>query len=199
VASVVLRNGLELRDPLDVALTFLETYGSDEPDDPPAANRFDERDLRRANRGGARISAAEIASVLERQTQIEAALRAIDPAASLTDRSVPWAELTQLFEGFAGLRGVGLAKTTKALHPKRPALIPLLDSVVQAYLEPKPPKPAAPFAEHATALVRAYKRDLDRNRVALREVRRALAERGYDLTATRLLDVLIWSAFAPRG
>jgi hypothetical protein len=196
VTTIVLRGGIELPDPLRTALSFVEAYGSDEPDDPSAANRFDERDLRRANRGGARISTAEIGSVLERRTQIEAALRAIDPAASLTGRSVPWAALTLLFDGFAGLRGVGLAKTTKALHPKRPALIPLLDSVVQAYLEPVPTKPKPPFAEHATALVRAYKLDLDRNRAALRELRRELAGRGYDLTATRLLDVLIWSACA---
>jgi uncharacterized protein DUF6308 len=199
VDAIVLRSGVELPDPLDLALAFLEAYGSDEAADATEHDRFGESDLRRANRGGARISAAEIASVLERRPQIEAALRAIDPAASLTDRSIPWAALTRLFAGFADLRGVGLAKTTKALHPKRPALIPLLDSVVQAYLEPEPPKPAPPFAEHATALVRAYKRDLDRNRVALRELRRALATRGYDLTATRLLDVLIWSAYASRG
>src|SRR5690242_5356461 len=126
VDAIVLRGGVELPDPLEVALVFLEAYGSGEPADAAEPDRFDERDLRRANRGGARISAAEIAAVLERRGQIEAALRAIDPSASLTRRSVPWASLTRLFEGFENLRGIGLAKTTKALHPKRPALIPLL-------------------------------------------------------------------------
>ena len=84
---------------------------------------------------------------------------------------------------------------TKALHPKRAALIPLLDSVVQAYLATDTVLPG-PFGERATALVRSYKRDLDRNRSILREVRRELASRRHRLTEVRILDVLIWSAFA---
>ena len=85
---------------------------------------------------------------------------------------------------------------TKALHPKRPALIPLLDSVVQAYLAAAD-EPAS-FGERATTLVRTYKDDLDRNLAALRQVRRGLVGRGYHaLTEVRVLDVLIWSAYAP--
>ena len=52
---------------------------------------------------------------------------------------IPWAPLARLFEAFAGIRGVGFSKMTKALHKKRPALIPMLDSVVQAYLASRPP------------------------------------------------------------
>jgi len=156
---------------------------------------FAEADLRRANRGGARISAAEIASILERRRAIERALRAIAPDASLAGAAsaVPWPALARLFEPFAGLRGVGLAKTTKALYPKRPALVPLLDSVVQRYLADDDPGAGAPFAERALALVRGYKRDLDRNRAPIRAVRRALAARGHALTEVRILDLLIWS------
>src|SRR5205823_1655471 len=86
--------------------------------------------------GGARISAAEIAAILERRGGIERALRSIDPDASLagTVQSIPWGPLMRLFDAFADIRGVGFSKMTKALHPKRPVLIPLLDSVVQAYL-----------------------------------------------------------------
>jgi hypothetical protein len=196
VSAVTLRGGVEIEDPLAVALGFLEAYGDDQPAEEP--NAFDERDLRRANRGGARISAAEIAAVLGRRRQIEAALRAIDPAASLAQRSVPWAALTQLFEGFADIRGVGFAKTTKALHPKRPALIPMLDSVVVRHLEAAEPI-KLPFAEHAMALVRRYKRDLDWNRAALHEVGRALAADGYRLTEVRILDMLVWSVAANIG
>jgi hypothetical protein len=42
--------------------------------------------------------------------------------------------------------------------------------------------------------VRGYKQDLDRNRTPLREVRKALAKRGYTVTEVRILDVLVWSA-----
>jgi hypothetical protein len=84
---------------------------------------------------------------------------------------------------------------TKALHRKRPALIPMLDSVVQEYLAMDLPQTgsSASFGERATALVRSYKQDLDRNRSALHEVQLALAARGYQLTEVRILDLLIWS------
>jgi len=97
---------------------------------------FDESDLRQANRGGARISAAEIAAILERRGKIEHALREIHPAASLADTAsaIPWLPLTATLRRIRGHPRVGFSKMTKALHPKRPALIPMLDSVVQAYL-----------------------------------------------------------------
>jgi len=188
----VLRGGIELADPFAVALGFLEAYGPDDPGGASEPNTFDERDLRRANRGGARISAAEQAAVLARRGRIEAALRELPPEASLAARTVPWPPLTRLFAAFGEIRGVGFAKMTKALHPKRPALIPMLDSVVQRYLAPDEPV-GEPFGERATALVRSYKQDLDRNRAALTEARRGLAQRGYPLTEVRILDMLIWS------
>ena len=49
------------------------------------------------------------------------------------------------------------------------------------------------FGERAVALVRRYKRDLDRNRGALHELQRELASRGYRVTEVRILDLLIWS------
>jgi hypothetical protein len=184
-----------IEDPVRVLLGFLESWRL-EPGDSSAS--FGESDLRLANRGGARIAAAEIAAILERRRAIERALRAIAPDASLTGpaRAVPWPALSQLFDGFAGIRGVGFSKMTKALHPKRPALIPMLDSVVQKHLEADDPGAHAPFAERALALVRGYKRDLDRNRVAVRALRRELARRGHDVTEVRILDLLIWSVEA---
>jgi uncharacterized protein DUF6308 len=190
VIAVVL-GGAVVDDPLTQALGFIEAYGA--PRDGMKPDSFGERDLREANRGGARISAVEIAAILERRTEIELALRQIAPAASLMRRSVPWAELTRLFNAFADIRGVGFSKMTKALHPKRPALIPMLDSVVQQYLGAPS---AESFGECATELVRRYQQDLDRNRLALRELRRELARRSYRLTEVRILDILIWSAFA---
>jgi uncharacterized protein DUF6308 len=192
---VILRGGT-VDDPLALALGFVEKYSDPKAPDGSAPASFDESDLRSANRGGARISAAEIAAVLERRAAIERALRAIPVDASLVApaESIPWAPLRRLFDAFAGIRGLGFSKMTKALHPKRPALIPMLDSVVQAYLADDLPERTVPFGERATALVRSYKRDLDRNGRALEELRRELASRGYRLTEVRILDVLIWSA-----
>ena len=113
-------------------------------------------------------------------------------------RAVPWIPLTQLFDGFADIRGVGFSKMTKALHRKRPALIPMLDSFVQAYLVTDEPETASAgsFGERGTALVRSYKRDLDRNARALREIKSGLSSRGVSLSEVRILDIVIWSAVA---
>jgi len=194
---VVLRNGVEIEDPLTVVLGCLRA-GWVDLGDPSRPASFDEPDLRLANRGGARISAAEIATILERRPTIERALKEIAFDASLTGaaEAVPWLPLGQLFDAFAGIRGVGFSKTTKALHPKRPALIPMLDSVVQKYLAGDDLGAQAPFGERALAFVRGYKRDLDRNRPSLRAVRYDLARRGYRLSEVRILDLLIWSVEA---
>jgi hypothetical protein len=198
--AIILRGGVEVENPLELALEFLVAYSSFDAYDSSGPGSFDEGDLRLANRGGARISAAEIGAILERRAEIELALRKIQPDASLSDAasSVPWIPLQELFDPFAGIRGVGFSKMTKALHKKRPALIPMLDSVVQAYLTSadSEAQPSGSFAERAMALVRSYKRDLDRNRSALREVQQELATRTFRLTEVRILDLLIWSESA---
>src|SRR6266480_935157 len=200
MSTIILRGGVEVENPLELALEFLAAYSSYEPRDSSGPASFDESDLRQANRGGARTSAAEIAAILERRGEIERALREIHPAASLADAAsaIPWLPLTRLFDAFSDIRGVGFSKMTKALHPKRAALIPMLDSVVQAYLtrDDSAARSSGSFGEHATALVRGYKQDLDRNRLALREIRRELASRDYRLTEVRILDLLIWSVNA---
>ena len=196
--TAVLR-GAEVVNPLEVAVGFLEKWAY-EADVDASPMSFEEADLRRANRGGARISAAEIAAILERRREIDGSLRRIGPGESLTDTasSIPWIALTQLFDAFANIRGVGFSKMTKALHRKRPALIPMLDSVVQEYLTKDDPVTSSSesFGARATALVRSYKRDLDRNRSALDELKRKLATRDYRLTEVRILDLLIWSVNA---
>lgn len=199
MSTVILRGGIEVENPLELALEFLAAYSGYEGSDSSAPASFDESDLRLANRGGARISAAEIAAILERRDKIERGLRKIHPDASLADAtsSIPWIPLTRLFDAFGDIRGIGFSKMTKALHRKRPALIPMLDSVVQAYLTGDSPGtgPAGTFGQRAAVLVRSYKEDVDRNRSVLREVQRKLASREYQLTEVRILDLLIWSRY----
>jgi hypothetical protein len=195
---VVLRNGVVIADPLGIVLGFVVTHPEFGPSDLSRQALFGEPDLRRANRDGARISAAQIAAIVERRRAIEQALGEIAPQASLTEpaSSVPWPPLGQLFGAFADIRGVGFSKMTKALHRKRPALIPMLDSIVQKYLEDDDPGAPATFGERALALVRGYKRDLDANLAGVQGVRREIAARGYEITEVRVLDLLILSAAA---
>jgi uncharacterized protein DUF6308 len=198
VRPVVLRNGAGIEDPLRVVLGFLKAPGRFDVSDPARPASFTEPDLKLANRGGARISAAQIAAILQRRGPIEGALREIPPGALLSGQvnSVPWLPLRQLFDAFAGIRGVGMSKMTKALYPKRPALIPMLDSTVQAYLRDDDLGAQVPFADRALGLVRGYQRDLDRNQAAVQAVRHDLTRRGYKLTDVRILDLLILSAQA---
>jgi len=144
MSTIILRGGIEVENPLELTLEFLAAYSRYEARDSKGPDSFDESDLRQANRGGARISAAEIAATLKRRGEIEGALREIRPATSLADTAsaIPWLPLTRLFDAFSDIRGVGFSKMTKALHPKRPALIPMLDSVVQAYLTGNVPRRA---------------------------------------------------------
>jgi Family of unknown function (DUF6308) len=195
---VVLRRGVLIDDPLSVMLGFLARWRLD-LSGPSQPASFGEPDLRLANRGGARISAAQITAILERRGAIERALSAIAPGASLSGEaaSVPWLPLRQIFNAFADIRGVGFAKMTKALHPKRPALVPMLDSIVQGYLQDDDPGVRAPFGQRALALVRGYKSDLDRNLAAVRSVQQELVRHGYQVTEVRILDLLILSAEAP--
>ena len=190
---VVLRGGVVIEDPLWTVLDLLKGPWRIDVSDPAQSASFGEPDLRLANRGGARISAAQIAAVLERRRPIEQALQAIAPDASLagTEDSIPWLPLGQLLDSFAGIHGVGFAKMTKALHPKRPALIPMLDSIVQKYLHEDDLGAQAPLGSRALGLVRGYKRDLDANQSALRTVQQDLVKNGYQLTEVRILDLLI--------
>jgi len=95
--SIHLRNGVEITDPVRVVLGYVEAWRFEAGD---MSASFAEPDLRLANRGGARISAVEIAAVLERRRTVERALRAVPVRASLAGaaRSVPWVPLRNLFD-----------------------------------------------------------------------------------------------------
>ena len=109
----MLRNGVDIEDPLRVVLGFVEAHWAFDVSEPLGPASFGEPDLRLANRGGARISAVEIAAILERRRAIERALRTIAPDASLAGaaNSVPWLAVRQLFDAFADIRGVGDRKS----------------------------------------------------------------------------------------
>jgi len=207
VRPVMLRNGVVIGDPVQVVRRYLEPRWQFDVGDAARSAEFGQPDLRLANRLGARISAAQIAAILDRRPVIEEALRDIAPDASLAGAAqgtcaataagaVPWPAMGQLFDAFADIKGVGFAKMTKALHPKRAALIPMLDSWIQKYLAADDPGAEATFGERALGLTRGYQRDLDSNLPALRAIRQDLSAGGYELTEVRVLDLLILAAMA---
>jgi hypothetical protein len=98
------------------------------------------------------------------------------------------AELLTLLEE---AKQVGRGKVTKVLHKKRPAFIPIIDSVVGDFLWKNFPwlidgeaKPGEVLTLFRTVLVARSQ--------ALASVQANLAAHGFPLTTVRVLDYLIW-------
>lgn len=89
---------------------------------------------------------------------------------------------------FEGIKGKyhGPATSTKLLHMKRPALIPVCDSFVQAQLGARPSTDLAEVVEY----IRIQGR---RNLNELLAVQAWLARMGMDRTLVRVVDALLWS------
>ena len=193
-----LRNGVVLRDPLALALLFLEhDYGYRSYDSQPTRADADWRreDAQIANRAGARMSSREIDALMGHANLIEDALRRIpgDQSLAAPSEEIPWDALHDLYAAFGGIPGIGLAKATKALHKKRPHLIPMLDSFVAGYLRSVEDIPVGDFADEALALTRSYKVDLDANVDTLVSVQHGLNEHGFTLSLCRILDLYAWT------
>ena len=193
-----LRNGVVLHEPLELALLFLQhDYGYRTYDSQPtrADAEWRREDAQIANRAGARMSSREIDALMGRAETIEDALRRIPGDLSLAAPSaeIPWDALHDLFAAVGGIPGIGLAKATKALHKKRPHLIPMLDSFVAGYLRSVEEIPVGDFADEALGLTQSYKVDLDANSDTLVSVQHGLNEQGFTLTLCRILDLYTWA------
>ena len=192
-----LRSGLVIADPLLEALKFIETDGTYENYDVVTVDAADltEADIRVANRIIARMGPTEVAAVLTRRDQVKAALADIPASATLADeeQAVPWDALGWLFASLEGLPGIGMARATKILHKKRPALIPILDEVVARYLVTVEGPAGGRVAQRGLTLTRAYHRELHQSLPAIACVRSELARRGIWLTECRLLDIYLWA------
>jgi hypothetical protein len=197
--SLVLRNGTRIDNVLDTALEFVEHDGSYRSYDLAPVEQDDvltEADIRVANAMVARMSPRVIASIYARASVINLALARIPRSASLaaTDDAIPWQELEELMRAVDGIPEVRLARQTKVLHKKRPALIPILDSVLETYLRRVDGlRRTGDPTRDAVELIRSYKRELDASLPALRSLQRELRRRGIDLTECRLLDLFLWA------
>jgi Family of unknown function (DUF6308) len=129
-----------IEDPLADALGFIEYDGTYQGYDSVPVDPWElsELDLRIANRMIARMGPAEREAVLGRRQQVGRALRDVALNATLAspNDAVPWRALARLLAALDGLPGIRLARATKILHKKRPALVPILDEVVVRYLQP---------------------------------------------------------------
>lgn len=199
IPAIVLRNGTRIDDALAMALEFVEQDGSYQSYDLARVEQDDvltESDIRVANAMIARMSPRVISDIYARAPVINAALAGVPPSASLAepDDEIPWRALEELMRAIGGIPEVGLPRQTKVLHKKRPALIPILDSVLETYLRRVDGlRRTGDGARDAIELVRSYKRELDANLVAIQTLRSELRQRGIDLTECRLLDLFLWA------
>lgn len=196
---IILRSGVRIDDPLRLAVDFVERDGSYRSYDLASVAQDDvltESDIRVANAMIARMSPRVMAGIYARAPVINAALAQLPPSSSLVapDAAIPWEAAEVLMRAVDGIPEVRLARQTKVLHKKRPALIPILDSVVETYLRRVDvlPRSGDP-ARDAVELIRSYKRELDANYVAIAAVQGELRLRGIELTECRLLDLFIWA------
>jgi hypothetical protein len=196
---IVLRNGTRIEDALEMALDFVEHDGSYQSYDLAPVAQDDvlsESDIRVANAMIARMSPRVIADIYARAPVINAALGHVPPSASLAiaEDAIPWRALEELMRAMDRIPEVRLARQTKVLHKKRPALIPILDSVLETYLRRVDGlRRTGDAARDAVELIRSYKRELDTNPLAIQTLQHELRQRGIDLTECRLLDLFLWA------
>lgn len=198
MSELRLRNGVVLGEPLALAALVLDNdagYRSYDSALVRADAEWRREDAQIANRAGARMSSREIDALMGRAPQIEQALTRIpgDTSLAASAEELPWEAMHDLYDAFGGVAGIGLAKATKALHKKRPHLIPMLDSFVAGYLRSVDTIPVGSFADEALALTRSYKVDLDANLETLQSVQHGLNEQGYTLSLCRILDLYTWA------
>jgi hypothetical protein len=193
---LILRNGIKIDDPLSLALRFIREDGSYRVYDEPYIaqdNTLSKPDVVIANKFQARMGQLVVDAILRSAGQLGASLARIPPGTSLlaSAEEIPWQYLEALYATMLGIPEVGLPRATKILHKKRPSLIPILDSVVEAYLRSVGYVAVVENkAKLAVELTRSYKTELDANANTLRCIRIALKKRGLDLTECRLLDYL---------
>jgi len=196
---LILRNGVRIDNVLEMALEFVAHDGSYQTYDLARVKQDDtltEADIRVANAMIARMSPRVVAGIYARAPVINAALRRVPASASLSapDDAVPWDALEHLLRAVDGIPEVGLPRQTKVLHKKRPALIPIMDSVLVKYLRSvERVRRTGDGARDAVELIRSYKRELDAALPVLQPLQHELRHRGVGLTECRLLDLFLWA------
>jgi hypothetical protein len=155
-----------------------------------------------ANTLDAHISELTIQRILDKHASIEECLSRISPDMSILDSGVSWTALQSLFEAIV-MPYVRAATATKILHKKRSNLIPILDSVIQRYartvLESLTSSETLRVyrseAEEMVTYCQVLKGNVETNQEALVRIRQNLGKGNVDLSAVRILDIVIWSKF----
>ncbi|MFB3879969.1 MAG: DUF6308 family protein [Armatimonadota bacterium] len=170
----------------------------------PADSKLSLMDILISTMMNSRLDTADkVRAVWKGKSGAESRLADIPPDLRLTDEAIPWERLSNLFEAFLAIRGVGSAIATKILYKKRPELIPILDSVIVDTLHPFLPPP---FLERRQAdhiymveKLKLFRELLLQHHERIRELRDRCAGERYPVTMVRTLEILLWTQWEKRG
>lgn len=158
---------------------------------PSELHRITDEDRHLANKIGARVSAKTWAAVIG------------DPIAQIGDwdllnmTDLEWQSrkevIREVLNTFLGRKGIGVARLTKALHRKRPKLIPICDSVILEALGVKSGTKAGRIIDCMDRFRIIGREELSR----LKGLRQASERLHCGMTELRILEILYWVEFGP--
>jgi len=148
-------------------------------------------------------TADKVRSIWKGKAGVEWMLARIPPDLALTDETIPWDHLSELFAAFCAIKWAGPGVATKILHKKRSALIPILDSVVLANLHPFLPPPflqrRQPDPVYMVEKLKLFRELLFCHEDRICELRECCAGERYPISPIRALEILLWTQWEPRG
>lgn len=159
-------------------------------------NKISPKDIKAANFIGGRISKIEAEEIVN-SANIQRILSLIDNAEIYTPfESGLKKNLLDLYYSFCSIKGVGIAKTTKILHLKRPKITPILDSFVINYLFNIGIQNISDklyLAELGLDFTEKIWQNITNNREVLEKLSFKLKDLPILLTTVRIYDILIWT------
>ena len=175
---------------LDRFSKTVSNYDSAFPDE---LNRITDTDRRLANRVAARMGATTWARLVGDQKSIEEIeewdlLQMSDP--EWHDRQ---GDIKRVLAEMLNYPGIGVARLTKALHRKRPKLIPICDSILRQALGID----ASSKADQVIKCMDRLRAEGRSNLHNLNELKIVSKSKGTDLTELRILEILYWVPFGP--
>ncbi len=137
-------------------------------------------------------------AVWERREDIERGLRLIPSDADLAAEAVPWEGVQALLDPFQSIPRAKLGVATKILHKKRPGLIPMLDTLLQAHYRRRLTVRAATLGGYGVNLMKLFREDLLAVITEVSALCSIASERQKPVSPLRMLDHMVWSALVEK-
>ena len=201
---LVLPAGVTIADPYERLIRFLENEWEIYDGQPNAQDStLSLFDILVSVSMNSRLDTADkVRSVWDGRHAVEEALRVVPADIPLECGNVPWGSLETLFEAFCAIPHAKEAVATKILHRKRPSLIPIVDSVIGAYLNKvrgsQLPRGMC-IGKRIVEQVTTFREVLLAHLSEMTELCGLVAEKGYPIARVRALEILMWVEIEPNA